>query len=239
MRAPLIDWIWVLVLIWFASVTVTAAAADSDIPHDVLKGIEAMKPLPAEGFQVVQAQGRILLVSTNGHYVVTGRILDLWNSIEVRSVADVEKTERIPLSHLGLTARQLGGVSLGKSEVREAVTVFVDPGSPQSQELLPQLRELARSRRIDLVFVPAQPNRAALARAFICHPESATAFLETTRLPEPLPDGDGCGVGELQRARVTIQLLGVHTLPFSIAPNGATAAGAPKDYARFVATNQE
>src|ERR1700730_14878860 len=149
MRALLIDWVCVFVLIWLAAATMQAQAADSDIPHDVLKGIDAMRSLPAEGFQVVQSQGRILLVSTNGHYVVTGRIMDLWNSIEIHSVADVDKTERIPLAHLGLSAQSLGGLSVGKSEAREAVTVFMDPASRQSQELLQPLRDLAKQRRVD------------------------------------------------------------------------------------------
>jgi thiol:disulfide interchange protein DsbC len=219
--------------------SLVARAADPDIPTDVLKGIEAMKPLPAEGFEVIQSQGRLLLVSTNGHFVVSGRIFDLWNTIEVHSVADVDRTARIPLAHLGLTAQSLGGVSLGKSEAREAVTVFMDPGSPQSQQLLAPLRELARQRRVDLVFVPAQPARAGLSRAFICHPEMAKSFFESTRLPDPPADTDPCGTGELQRARVTAQLIGVRTLPFSIAPNGATVSGVPKNYAQFISANQE
>src|SRR5579884_2875490 len=83
-----------------ASVAAMAQTPDVDIPADVLKSIEAMKPLPADQFQIVQSQGRIFLVSANGHYVVSGRVLDLWNGVEVRSVADIEKTERIPLAHL-------------------------------------------------------------------------------------------------------------------------------------------
>jgi hypothetical protein len=233
------DWFWLFALALFAVTTLDANAADADIPRDVLKGIEAMKPLPADGFQVVQSQGRLLLVSTNGHYVVMGRILDLWNGIEVHAVADVERTERIPLAHLGLSARQLGGVSVGKSEQRESVTVFLDPGSSQSQQILPRLRELASTHRVDLVFVPALAERAAVARALICHPEAVAPFFNNTRLPEPQAEGDPCGVAELQRARVTVQLLGIHTLPFSIAPNGATLSGAPTEYAQFIASNQE
>lgn len=239
MTALIAEWFWLFALIMFAARSLDARAEDSDIPRDVLKGIEAMKPLPVDGFQVVQSQGRLLLVSTNGHYVVTGRIMDLWNLIEVRSVADVERTERIPLAHLGLSARQLGGVSVGKSEPREAVTVFLDPASSQSQEILPRLRELGNAHRVDLVFVPALAQRAAVARALICHPEAVAPFFNNTRVPEPQPEGDACGVAELQRARVTVQLLGIHTLPFSIAPNGATLAGAPKEYAQFIASNQE
>lgn len=230
---------WLMVCLIAASAVARAQERDPDIPPDLLKGIEAMKPLPAEGFQIIQSQGRIFLVSGNGHYVVTGKVMDLWNGIEIHSVADVDKTNRIPLAHLGLSAQQLGGASVGKSEKREAVTVFLDPGSSQSQQLLPLLRQIAREHRVDLVFIPAQPSRAALSRALICHPDAIQPFFETSRLPTPEAETETCGIGELQRARVTAQLLGIHTLPFSVTPNGATVTGAPKDYAHFVTANQE
>ena len=67
---------------------VSAAWSDQEIPRDLLKGIEAMRRLPVEGVQLVQAQGQLLIVSTNGHYVITGgRLIDLWNNLRLVGVA--------------------------------------------------------------------------------------------------------------------------------------------------------
>lgn len=223
-----------------APAVVFAASGDGAFPRDVLKGIDAMKRLPADGFHVVESQGRLLLVSTNGHYVVTGgRIVDLWNELEVRSVADVERTLRIPLKRMGIDARALGGVSIGPADAPHAVTVFLDPASTESRKVLPPLRELTAKYRVEVVFVPAQPSRAGVSRALICDREAARVFLADARLPSPLPESEACGAKELERARITVHLLGIGSLPFSIASNGATLSGVPKDYDAFVTTNTE
>jgi thiol:disulfide interchange protein DsbC len=222
------------------AVPASASAAESDFPHNVLKGIEAMRRLPADGFHVVESQGRLLLVSTNGHYVVTGgRILDLWNQVEVKSVADVEGTLRLPLARMGIEAKALGGITAGQLDSAQKVTAFLDPGSAESRKLLPLLRELGKQYRIDVVFVPAQPARAGISRALICDRQAALVFVNESRAPPALPDSNSCGEKELERARVTVQLLGISSLPFTVSPNGAGVAGTPKNYAAFVTANLE
>lgn len=229
-----------IALFGFGVATVLAQESDREIPRDVLKGIDAMRQLPADGFHVVESQGRLLLVSTNGHYVVTGgRLLDLWNQLEIRSVADVEATLRLPLSRMGISTSDLGGVSVGLDAPVAAVTVFLDPASPESQKLLPQLRNLAAERRVDLVFVPARPERTNVSRALICDGDAARKFFSSSSIPAGVSGPQNCGNQELERARVTVQLLGIKNLPFSVTANGATVAGTPKDYIVFVAANQE
>jgi len=220
--------------------TPVSAGADNTIPRDVLEGIEAMRRLPVDGFHIVESQGRLLLVSTNGHYVVSGgRIIDLWNQIEVKSVADVDGTTRIPLARMGIEAAALGGIVAGQAKEQQRVTAFLDPSSPESRKLLPYLRDVGKTYRLEIVFVPAQPSRAGISRALICDPKAAMTFIEQGTVPAPVSDANGCGRKELERARVTVALLGIEALPFTVAPNGATVAGTPKNFAEFVASNRE
>lgn len=219
---------------------VSLSQAEDRFPRDVLKGIEAMRRLPVDGFHVVESQGRLLLVSTNGHYVVSGgRLLDLWNQIEVKQVADLDRTLRLPLARMGIDAAALGGLVVNASGSSGRMTVFVDPASPDSQKLLPSLRVLARSHRVELIFVPAQPARVGVSQALICDPALAESFFEQGTVPAPLSAQSACGREGLERARVTVQLLGIQTLPFTVAANGATVAGMPDHYAQFVTSNQE
>lgn len=216
------------------------SAASEDFPRDVLKGIEAMRRLPVDGFHVVESQGRLLLVSTNGHYVVSGgRILDLWNQIEVKRVADLDGTFRLPLARMGIDASALGGLIVNAASAQGRVTVFLDPASPESRKLLPQLQALESSYRLELIFVPAQPARASVSRALICDEAAARTFFKDGQVPAPIAASTPCGQKELERARVTVQLLGIQTLPFSVTGTGATLAGAPDHYRDFVAANQE
>lgn len=217
-----------------------ASAADA-FPRDYLQGIKSMQQLPAEGFHVVESNdGRFMLVSTNGHYVILNpKILDMWNQVEVKSVSDLKASDRIPLSRMGLSADKLGGVTLGDKSQAKRTTVFLDPASPESSKVLPAVRELASKQRVDVVFFPAAENRTDTTRALVCDPAAAMRFVERGQLPAPRSASDGCGNEAMQRTRVTIQLLGIEVLPFTVAPNGATVIGTPKDYVALVNKNLE
>lgn len=211
----------------------------ADFPRDVLKGIEAMRRLPVDGFHVVQSQGRLLLVSTNGHYVISDpRILDLWNEIEIKSVADVDATLKVPLARMGIDATAFGGTVLGRTDFTRKLTVFMDPASASTKRLLNVLRTLSETYRVELVFIPAKSERAGVSRALICNKQSVAAFIQKGELPAPLRANEPCGEKELERARVTAKLIGIETLPFTISGNGATIAGSPAEYAQFIAANQ-
>jgi thiol:disulfide interchange protein DsbC len=228
---------WILVLTTApASATPTS---DPSISRDMLSGIDAMRKLPVDGMHVVEARGRLLIVSTNGHYVIEGRILDLWNGIEVHSAADVDATLRLPLAKMGIHAADLGGIRLGDSQSNPLTTVFLDPGSGESPKLLAELRPLLNSYRIDVIFVPARPDRAAVTRALICDPVAATAFLKEGKVPPAPPADAHCGERELAKASVTVHLLGIRVLPYTVAPNGTGIEGHPRDYAHLLSANRE
>ena len=211
-------------------------------PNGILSGIDAMKKLPADSFAVVESQGRVLLVSTNGHYaVLDGRIMDMWNGFEIRSVADAERSLSIPLERMGLGVEELSGVMLGKAEIGRprVVTMFVDPASPATGRILPHIRSLATRYPIHLVFVPAKSERKSATQALLCSVEAARDYVATGRLRAGDDVSLGCGLEQLKRNIVTVQVLGIKTLPFTIASNGRVAAGIPEDLGQFLETNLE
>ena len=223
-----------------AFLTGRASAQSPEFPRDVLSGIDAMQRLPVDGFHIVESQGRLLLVSTNGHYAVMGgRILDLWNSVEIHSVSDVDQTLRIPLHRMGIKLDELGAVTVGQGAQEAAVTVFLDPASPETHRILPKIQSLLGRYAFNVVFVPAQATRKNASRALICAPEAGRDFVRTGHQATVVADGDPCGTAELQKNMVVVSLLGIDVLPFTIAPNGATQAGIPEQYDAFIAANLE
>lgn len=212
--------------------------SDPALARQLLKGVDSMRRLPVDGFHLVEAQGHLLVVSTNGHYAITGgRILDLWNQLEIHKASDVDATLRLPLAKMGIKASELGGVSVGRSDAPEGVTVFLDPGSPQTRQILPELRSLAQRYRLDVVYVPAQPARVDLARALICNKQAGLAFFESGQVPQGLASSPSCGEKELERARITVHLLGIDVLPYTVAPDGSPVAGHPANYLAQVTAN--
>ena len=213
-------------------------SGDAALARQLTKGIDAMRRLPVDGFHVVEAQGHILVVSTNGHYAITGgRILDLWNQMEIHKVSDVDETLRLPLAKMGIKASELGGLSVGREQAAELVTVFLDPGSPQTREILPELHSLAQRYRLDVVYVPAQPSRVAVSRALICDKQAGRSFFEGGQLPQGVASSSSCGEKELERARITVHLLGIDVLPYTVSADGSPVAGHPKDYLTRVAAH--
>ncbi len=211
-------------------------AEPAGFPSHVLNGIDALQKLPAEGFHVVESQGRTLLVSTNGHYVVLGgRILDLWNQVEIRRVADVPKAQRIPLNRLRLDLDELGGVTVGQGA---RVVVFLDPLSKETPKLLEDIRALRASYQFRLVFMPAKADRRRASQALACSPTDARRFIHTGETPMSIPGDPGCGKERLQKTLVTASLLGIKIVPFTIAPNGATRPGHSTNYRGFLEENR-
>jgi hypothetical protein len=138
---------------------------------------------------------------------------------------------------MGIKASELGGQSMGRRDAAELVTVFLDPGSPKTPEILPELHSLAQRYRLDVIYVPAQPSRVSASRALICDPEAGRKFFEEGHLPAGLTSSPSCGEKELERARITVHLLGIDVLPYTVAPDGNPVAGHPKDYLARVTAN--
>ncbi|MGI9296158.1 MAG: hypothetical protein ACR2PS_19415 [Pseudomonadales bacterium] len=209
-------------------------------PKGILNGIDAMKKLPSDGFHVVESQGRVLLMSTNGHYaVVDGKIMDMWNGFEIRSVADAERSLSIPLARMGLGTKELSGVTVGKSGGGKPVTLFLDPASPETQKIMPTVRNLFSQYQFNVVFVPAKATRKKSSQALLCSKDAAKQFITTGQITSEIPSLEQCGTEKLKRNIVTVQVLGIDTLPFTIASNGKTAAGVPERYGEFLAANME
>ncbi len=230
-----------LILIIYGLVSQALLADTESFPANVLGGIDAMKKLPVSGLHVVESQGRLLLVSTNGHYVVLGgRILDMWNQVEIQSVDDVQASLRIPLNRMGIRFTDLGGVALGnKNHKGKEVTVFLDPVSPESQKIIPHIKKLLKDYRFNIVFAPASATRGAASRFLICNEDVAKAFIQKGQPLPAIDNTDPCGKEKLQRNIVTVSLLGIKLLPFTITPNGISVAGIPDDYRAFIAANME
>ena len=87
--------------------------------------------------------------------------------------------------------------------------------------------------------MPAKAARKAASQALLCSEKAARLFIDTGRIsPDPAID-DACGTEKLKRNIVTIQVLGIDTLPFTIASNGRVIAGIPEDFGGFLAANLE
>lgn len=210
-------------------------------PQGILDDIDGMATLPAQAFHVVESNGRTTLVSSNGHYaVVNGELWDMWNGLPIRSVADVERSLAIPLDRLGIS-EALAGITL--QTVAEPpggrVTLFVDPAAPEGVNAVTAARALLDRYAFRLVFVPAHPGRYAATQSLLCSQSAAQHFVISGQVARGTPPGQTCGLDAMHRNIALVQVLGIDTLPFTVAPNGTVLPGVPTGYGQFLAGNEE
>jgi len=189
----------------------------------------------------VESGGRTTLVSSNGHYaVVNGELWDMWNGFTIRSVADVERSLAIPLERLGLS-EALAGITL--QTVAEPpggrVTLFLDPAAPEGVDAVTAARRLLDRYAFRLVFVPAHQGRYAASQSLLCSQRAAQDFVIGGQVARGTPPEQTCGLDAMHRNITLVQVLGIDTLPFTVAPNGRVLPGVPTGYGRFLAGNEE
>ena len=236
----------VMVLTALAAAAVVSGAARAQQmpgwPQGILDDIDELATLPAQAFHVVESNGRTVVVSSNGHYaVVNGALWDMWNGFEIRSVADVERSLAIPLDRLGITDHALAGITLQTVPDPRGgrVTVFLDPGAPEGVDAVTAARGLLDRYAFRLVFVPSHQGRYPASQSVLCSQAAAENFVLSGQVARGAPPVQGCGLDAMHRNLALVQVLGIDTLPFTVAPNGAVQPGVPSRYREFLASNEE
>jgi thiol:disulfide interchange protein DsbC len=198
----------------------------------LLRGIEGMTRLPVNGVRLVQAGGRLLLVSANGRYVFPGPAWDLWHGARLDSLDQATRlAASIDRKRLGLDAA-VGRHRYGHGA--KEVVIFIDPRSAHCRALLGKLPDLGTRDRFRLVSIPVMgpESEAAVARLTCLAARDTAAARERLLSGDvdhlPVPGAD-CNGAPAERALVTAELLGVSVVPYLIAPDGRLQQGAPAD----------
>lgn len=225
----------VSLLVGFLAVT-GVEAQNFNFGQNTIGEIEAMAPLPSDGFNVIQAKGKLILVSKDGHYAIKGgRIFDAWNGLEVKTMADLEKSKRIPKKFRELPFEKMGVVSIGKKGAKE-ILVFLDPTTSKGKPIIDQLIGLSAKYLIRIMPIPARDEDAVETQRVIClSAKKQLLYLKGKKVE--LPEVKGCDKGPLMRNVVTAMAIKVKKLPVVISTNGAKKEG-EFDVEEFISSNK-
>jgi thiol:disulfide interchange protein DsbC len=197
--------------------------------------IVGMRRLDTVGFQLVElSNGKLVLVSADGHYAILGgRMMDFWNSREIKSLADLSGSQRIPLSRLPMD--DLGTVKVGKGPM---VGIFIDPLSPTTAQVLEAVEGLKKEYSFNLILVPSNDDRKEMTRRLLCvsSDKAYKAMLSGLKKDVKVKDDD-CGREQLQRNYVTAMMFSIKQVPFIIASNGMSSKGLPNNFQEFLKNN--
>ena len=204
--------------------------------------IKQSKRLPAQGLSLIETtDGKTFIVSDNGRLaIIGGRVIDLWQAREIRSIADSESLDRINLRRMGIKPSDLSRLSVGTGP--ERVTVFVDPICEPCRLLLADMERFKSTHTFDVVVYPVQGGASgAASRRIQCTADTSLALKAMasgsyTSLPEPAKD---CDVNPVQKALITGAVLGIRSVPFLIFQDGRSAYGSGLNLASALQRGQQ
>lgn len=192
--------------------------------------IQRMADLPISGMRAVESDGQILYVSSNGRFVISGQIYDIWQRKPLDTMEQIQAvTSRMDLDAIGLEPEDLNTFSEGSGE--KEVVVFVDPRCPYCHALIKDSRKYHDDYRFHFVVVPALGDESdRLARLAYCAEDKSKALnaMMDDTLSE-LPQQDSCDLGRYKETLVLAQLLEISGVPFVISHDGRISEGVPGD----------
>lgn len=198
--------------------------------------IGRMARLLAGGIQAIETtDGQLLFITDNCRYLFRGTAHDLWNGVELTSLAQAEGLAgHIDLGRLKLDPADLGAIDDGAAR---DVVVFVDPDCEHCRALYADLPALTDRYRFRLVPLPIAADFQSRVLALHClastDPAASLKSLLDRHVPLPTPQGT-CGHRTAQRTLVTAQILGIRGTPYLIAPDGRLHQGRPDDLAAWL-----
>lgn len=206
--------------------------------------ITAMKALPIDAFNMVEANGETYFISRNGRFAFKGQLMDTWSKTPITKIEQVDSVmNRIPLAEMKLNVDELGPVVVGHGKT--PVVVFVDPQCPYCKKLQQQMPALADRYTFKIVPIAVLgPESSILVNKIGCmlqtqdKDKAKDALLNQAYngLPEQLPGS--CNKEPMQKTLITSALLGLSAVPFVIAQDGRTHKGVPDDLAAWLGNAQ-
>lgn len=210
-------------------------AAQAEQPFGSIKSV---KTLPIHGVKMIESDKGVFFVSENGRFAWKGPLYDMWNTREVRTLADVEAVvNKVDVRKIGLKPEELATLTFGQGNLEEII--FVSPSCKHCRTLMQQALELGGKYRFRVVLVPMGQKSMEQARKLLCQKDVDAALKALAGGDyDGLQAGD-CSLPNLQRTLVAARVLGLRSVPYLIRHDGQVATGEIKDLAGWLAGEKQ
>lgn len=202
-----------------------------------LGGIEDMTTLPTKDLKVISSDRGLIAVTSNGRWVIRGKIYDTWQMSSLDSISQVrEAANHINLDGLKIDIDELDPLVFG-SAGKPLVVAFVDPLCDGCASVIQQMQALTDEYVFKILPLGVQSKRSAsLVKTVGCatDPQAAIKALSVHDYSGLKPKAD-CDLSTLRHTLITAQVFGVNSLPFLIAPDGFVRQSAPDNLSTWLA----
>lgn len=220
-------------LVMLAS-SVPAAASKATNSFEKLQEMglnpKSVVEMPIDGMVAYESQsGEILLMSSDGRYVIDGVISDVWDKKVLQTGADMLRSAHsIPLSEMEIDFDQLDALTMGKGS--KVVYVVTDPLCSACKKLNDEMQSLTDEYTFKILALPALGDMSReVTRKIACETDrekALKALLDGTA--DKLPAPQNCNLDAYKQALLLADYIGVREVPFLIGPNYKVNRGLPR-----------
>ncbi|MBD1389411.1 hypothetical protein IC617_08230 [Neiella sp. HB171785] len=200
--------------------------------------IKSLTKLPLNSLNLVETKtGESYFISSDGRFVVMGRVFDNWSRSFIETEIDAKRTMRIPLDAIGVDPAELASFYIGDRSIELQATVFVDPTNERSQAFIKEIINNPNNRYIRIVIAPVNGHAAGeRAKAFWCAEDRAQAIVDLAYgTSRNYPSNPHCDLSPLARSMMVVQMLNMPYLPYFFRDDGLTHIGIPVNYDEWLA----
>lgn len=191
----------------------------------------------------VEEAGQIHYMTENGRFVLTGRMIDIWEKKEITQIEQLKGVyDTLNLRKMGLEPEKLNTVTVGDG-VKE-VSVFVDPTCGPCHEVMNEAIKLSKTEdqyRFNFIVVPALGDHSnLLAKGMFCSTETNERKLDAL-LKNTIPalvQPEECDTKMYNVMLLGAQSIGVTGVPFLINHDGVAFRGKPSDLKAWLENKQ-
>lgn len=214
----------------------------ASVPEAKIPEIEKVVNLGISSMRAVASKdGTILYIADAGRFVFMGRMLDVWQQKELKTIDEIERaTQRVFLDTMGYDKTTYAGYKLGHGPKR--TVLFVDPHCGWCHKLISEVKsdpELLKDYTFTFHVVPVLGEAShTYAKKLWCSvgtdEEKMQAMLEGDEAMNALPAMTTCPMDDQDHTVMLSKIIGVRGVPFVIAPDGRVSQGKPADIKSFL-----
>jgi thiol:disulfide interchange protein DsbC len=196
--------------------------------------VQGIQELPISKLFFVQADGGSYMISADGRFAIKGTIQDVWHRRTLRTIADVQAAERVPLANMKFNfEKDLASLQVGSTDIPRQGVIFADPTSQLTKDFLAQVLENEEKYNFTVIMMPLVGGDEAASRAIsiLCAPDREAAIRDMANGTDDsfMETNEGCGDQKLTFTVFMQEVFRIENLPHLVREDGLVSSGLPED----------
>lgn len=195
--------------------------------------IEAVRMIPIKGVMLIQLKDKPpIFVSSNGRFLITGEIKDLWNKEPVKTLKQADDAWLLHLDDFigGNLLKQFAVIPYGNQSLPKQARIFVSPTAPESQKLVKELEP--KKVNVDLIIFPHEKGAITAAMRTWCAystPDAIQALITGKFDDVPQRTCNEDDLKQVMGPMLMANYLDIDRVPYFVRLDGHRFSGMPKD----------